>query len=91
MDLSTIEGLGSVKLYTCWYDQYQITDEEWKGVYPCCETFVHVKDVIDIVNEVLRKPHTVTNNDLRAQQLHAFFMDKKQDECEKYVEVSLLR
>jgi hypothetical protein len=91
MDLSNIETYGSIKLYICWYDHFQITDAEWKGVYPCCEHYVNIKEVIDIVKQVLKQPYIIRHNVLKAQALPAFFMDHSQDECEKYVEVCLVQ
>jgi hypothetical protein len=91
MDLSIIDTYGSVKLFACWYDHYQITDAEWKGIYPCCEHFVHIKEVIDIVKEVFKQPCIIRHNVLKAQAVPAFFMDREQYECEKYVEVCLIQ
>ena len=91
MDLSNIDTYGSIKLYTCWYDHFQITDAEWKGIYPCCEHYVHIKEVIDIVKKVLKQPYIIRHNVLKAQAMPAFFMDHIQDECEKYVEVCLIQ
>jgi hypothetical protein len=90
-DLSIIELYGSVKLYTCFYDQYMIPDSEWKGVYPCSDKTVNINDVIDIVNKVMTRPYIIRHNVIDVGPLPAFLMGHGQDECEKYVEVCLIK
>jgi hypothetical protein len=90
-DLLLLEPYGSAKLYLCWYDQFLISDSEWKGVYPCSDQYVHLTDVLDIVKTVMTQPYIVRHNVINAQPLPAFLMDHKQDECEKYLEVCLIQ
>jgi hypothetical protein len=90
-DLRLLDNYGSVKLYICFYDQYMIPDSEWKGVYPCSDKNVHISDVIDIVNEVMTQPYIIRHNVIDAGPLPAFLMSSGQHECEKYVEVCLVK
>lgn len=91
-DLVLLDLHGSTKLYICWYDQYMIPDSEWNGLYPCSDKSVYFGDVIDIVKQVMTKPYIVRHNVL-CGPLPACLMDKskRQDECEKYVEVCLIQ
>ena len=90
-DLRLLDTYGSVKLYICFYDQFMIPDSEWKGVYPCSDKAVHISDVLDIVHEVMTQPYITRHNVINAGPLPAFLMGHNQDECEKYVEVCLIK
>jgi len=90
-DLRLLDDYGSVKLYICFYDQFMIPDSEWKGVYPCSDKTVHIGDVIAIVNEVMTEPYIIRHNVINAQALPAFLMGHNQNECEKYVEVCVVK
>jgi len=89
-DLLLLEPYGSAKLYICWYDQYLIPDSEWKGVYPCSDSTVQLRDVLDIVKTLMTEPYIVRHNVINAGPLPAYLMDHNQDECEKYLEICLI-
>jgi hypothetical protein len=91
IDLLLLEPYGSVKLYLCWYDQYLIPDSEWKGVYPCSDDYVHISDVLAIVQTLMKKPYIVRHNIINAGPLPTFLINHEQDECEKYLEVCLIQ
>jgi hypothetical protein len=90
-DLRLIDTHGSIKLYVCFYDQFMIPDSEWNGRYPCSDKTVYFGDVITIVNEVMTQPYIIRHNVINAQPLPAFLMGHNQKECEKYVEVCLIK
>ena len=86
-DLRLIDLYGSVKLYLCWYDEFLIAKEDWNGLYPCSDNYVQLKDVIDIVKDIMKCPYIIRYNSLSAQVMPAFLISSDEDECEKYVEV----
>lgn len=91
-DLYYIEELGSRKLYLCWYDEYLIPSGEFKGIYPCSNKRVDLKEVIDIIKDVIKKPCIIRHNVIGANPIPVFLMDKSdsQQECELYVEICLI-
>jgi hypothetical protein len=91
-DLKMLELYGSVKLYLCWYDQFLISDSEWRGIYPCSDQYVHLSDVLNIVNEVMTKPYIVRHNIICVGPIPGYMIaqSEAQDECEKYLEVCLV-
>jgi len=91
MDLQDIEYYKSIKLYLCWYDNFLIPEEEYKGKYPCSDKSVDLKEVIDIIAQNFKKPHTIRHNVLVNPIPAALITlkDEKED-IEKYIEVCLV-
>jgi len=92
-DLDGIEYLGSKKLYICWYDDLLIPDAEWKGVYPCSSQKVSLKEVIDVIKDVMVGRKHIIRHNVFVSPLPVFMSTQQhlQDECEKYVEVCLIQ
>uniref|UniRef100_A0A6C0JK57 Uncharacterized protein n=1 Tax=viral metagenome TaxID=1070528 RepID=A0A6C0JK57_9ZZZZ len=91
MDLQDIEYYRSIKLYLCWYDNFLIPDEDYKGYYPCSDKSVDLKEVIDIVREAMKKPHIIRHNVLVSPLPAAMIRYREeQADAEKYVEVCLV-
>ena len=88
MDLYDIEYYRSIKLYLCWYDHFLIPDSEYKGIYPCSDKSVDLKEVIDIIAQNLKKPHIIRHNVLVGPLPAA--MKRYVEDTEKYVEVCLV-
>lgn len=91
MDLQDIEYYRSIKLYLCWYDNFLIPDEDYRGYYPCSDKSVDLKEVIDIVRESIKKPHIIRHNVLVSPLPAAMIRYREeQADAEKYVEVCLV-
>ncbi|NDB85859.1 MAG: hypothetical protein EB127_24640 [Alphaproteobacteria bacterium] len=89
MDLQGIEYYRSIKLYLCWYDNFLIPDEDYKGIYPCSDNSVDLKEVIDIVAEALKRPHIIRHNVL-VSPIPAALVSLKELDVERYIEVCLV-
>ena len=85
-DLRDIDLLGSTKLYLCWYDDLLIPDSEWKGVYPCSDKSVDLKEVIDIIRQNFKRQCIIRHNVMLTVPIGL----PVQTEIEKYVEVCLV-
>lgn len=90
-DLKSIDNLGSVKLYLCWYDEYMVPKDAYNGRYPCSDKNVCVYNLIDIVREVFTRPYIVRHNVIVSPfPAGLTYQYEDQPEIEKYVEVCLI-
>lgn len=90
-DLKSIDNIGSVRLYLCWYDEYMVAKDAYNGRYPCSNKNVSIYDVIDVVREVFTRPHIILHNVIVSPfPVGIKYQRDSQAEIEKYVEVCLV-
>lgn len=89
-ELARIDNYGSVKIYLCFYDDLLVPDGEYNGEYPCSDERVSLKEVIDIIREVLPNgSFVITHNVQEAGAIPAgLLLGEEQDPVTQYVEVS---
>ena len=91
-DLSCAMTFGSVKLYLCWYDEYLVDKENWKGVYPCSDKRVCPHEVMTIVKNLLLRPHIIRHNCyFSAYPVGISDIAERQRDEERYIEVCLVQ
>jgi len=90
-DLSSIEVLGSVKIYLCWYDEFLVPQSEYKGDYPCCEKSVSLQELIQLIRKVMMKQCIIRHNVLMDPiPVYLSSQAQSQSPLEKYIEVCLV-
>lgn len=91
-DLRNIEYYGSVKLYLCFYDDLLVPKDEYNGEYPCSDKSVDLKEVIDIIGQVMKKPYIVRHNILHVDftGIPAGLIEKEQNPLSYYIDVCVV-
>jgi hypothetical protein len=90
-DLSSIEVLGSVKIYLCWYDEFLVSQSEWNGEYPCSDKSVSLQELIHLIKKVMMKQCIIRHNVLIDPiPVYISSQAESQSPLEKYIEVCLV-
>jgi len=90
-DLRRIDMYGSVKIYLCFYDEYMVSKENWKGVYPSTKENVSLIEMIDLIRSNVNRQCIIRHNVLVSPMpVGIHFMSEDQSELEKYIEVCLV-
>jgi len=91
-DLSCAMDFGSVKLYLCWYDEYLVDKENWKGVYPCSDKRVCPHEVMAIIKNLMLRPFIIRHNCyFSAYPVGISDIAERQRDEERYIEVCLVQ
>lgn len=84
-ELARIENYGSVKIYLCFYDDLLVPD----GEYPCSDNTVSLKEMTDIIREVMTGSFVIRHNVQEVGSIPAgLLLGEEQDRVTQYVEVS---
>lgn len=89
-ELARIDNYGSVKIYLCFYDDLLVPDGEYNGEYPCSDEQVSLKEVIDIIREVLPEGSFVIRHNVQVVGTipAGLLVGEEQDPITQFVEVS---
>jgi len=90
-DLRRIDMYGSVKIYLCFYDEYMVSKQDWKGVYPSSSENVSLLELIELVRSIMNRPCIIRHNVMISPvPVGIHYISEDQSELEKYIEVCLV-
>jgi hypothetical protein len=90
-DLRHIDMVGSVKIYLCFYDEYMVSKQDWKGVYPSSKENVSLYELIELVRNNVNRPFIIRHNVMISPiPVGIHHISEDQSELEKYIEVCLV-